>query len=788
MDPLSKLPVECLQHILQILDNDNSLFALSGLLTMNKYIASVTVPFLYRHPYRDAFHQEGPGKRNRWRSTTPGMLTRMLLGSRSVASLPKSLALAFTSCSAITSTTSTTTTTTMTNLTFDYIGYIRRLDMRAYASLATIRSWTPQNLSSCQLTYIHSDEFDQLYQLNPFAPMYASHLSTRDHILRRYYEVMLQQDTLWSLAEPIFEQLEFFVIPHILSIKRFQQVVGRFKSLEEARFVMSMKFEYPLTRNEMVVEEMFRCVKEHLQLFKGCLKSVICLEGYEYVDKDHTARIQLDMLRLLPPLSKPTYLTKDNWLQFSAHPRSVDLTHVQEVNTWGLPESWEDVIGTNQSIFQRCRALKRINVHASRKGMFKWAAQEKIDLERNVGQGTLVLQNTSQPTHRINGLVPLERINRRCDLNMDDLDDLDDIAFAFSQSLSYLSVDVPTQGFLNPPKLFHLGRGWVDLPVLTTLCLYVNSYRLVVDPQLLSRCPNLTHLWLDDSSLEYSWEDLVPCQPARLEHLDVLSLCGWPALTFDPATLSSTSGLTSLSIQIRSWRYGNDEELAFEVAYLFEFKMLHGCPALKVLILDIYSLTPAHHTRIISEFDLLVPTTNSSICTSSTSPSSSSFSQQPMPERLCLPSLEEIALNGEWVIDDSVMPMFLAETFPNVKEVQLNRWTTTTLESLFKLFRSMPQKYDESVTLAITRLSSPQEMARLGIDRIHGDNVVRHSSNGEDFFIHFVALLKREASSSDDEDDDDDDGGDGYLGVTLELYEYLYDGNTYRLLKRLPPS
>ncbi|KAK3845491.1 MAG: hypothetical protein J3R72DRAFT_418520 [Linnemannia gamsii] len=624
----------------RILGNDDSLFALPGLLTMNRYIASVTVPFLYRDPYRNAFHQEGPGKRNKWRSTTPGMLTRMLLGSRSVASLLKSLALALTSGSANISTTSTiTTTSTMTNLRFNYIGYIRRLDMRAYTSLVTIRSWIPQGLSSCQLTYIHSDEFGQLCQLNPFTPTYAFYLSTQDHILKHYYEIMLEQDTLWSLADPILEQLEFFAVPHILSINRFQQVVGRY------------------------------------------------------------------------------------------------------------------------------------------------------------------------------------------DLNTDDLDNLDDIAFAFSQSLRYLKVDVPTQGYLNllnAPKPLHLGRGWVDLPLLTSLCLYVYSYRLVVDPPLLSRCLNLAHLWLDDSSLEYSWQDLVPCQPARLGRLDILSLCGWSALTFDPATLSSTTGLKSLSIQIRSWHYGNEEvesfippveelnqsygihtepaamgtdaalgiirprwtwdwqlpfltslKLAFEVAYLFEFKMLHGCPSLTGLSLDIFSLTPADHTRIVSESDLLVPITSNSIGTSSTSPSSSSTSlssssssNQPMPERLCLPNLVQITLNGAWVIDDRTMPIFLAETFPNVKQVQQNRWTTTTLESLFKLFRSIPQKYDESVSLAITRLSSLHDMARLGIDKVH-----------ENYF------RQREASGDDDEDDDED-SGDAYLGVKLELYDLLYDGNHYRILKR----
>lgn len=250
-----------------------------------------------------------------------------------------------------------------------------------------------------------------------------------------------------------------------------------------------------------------------------------------------------------------------------------------------------------------------------------------------------------------------------------------------------------------------------------------------------------------------------PCLPAYHRRLSHLRLSGWPALTFDPATLASTPMLTDLSIEIQynynetdfkpfippaeelnlSYgiqagsvttssdsrprifrpRWAWDWQLPFltrlnlrsEFAASFEFKMLHGCPALECLFLDIRSTIQGEYVRIITDASLSVPTSNSP---SPTSPLAT--------EHLCLPSLKQLDLSGEWVIDSSIVPQMFAKTFPVVKKFYLIEWSRTTLNSLFKLFRTMPTTYDESVSLYISNPSlSLQDIARYGLVGYFGE-------------------------------------------------------------------
>ncbi|KAF9145384.1 hypothetical protein BGX30_009183 [Mortierella sp. GBA39] len=783
MDPLSQLPVECLERVLYILDEDDCLPELARLLTMNKHIASVTLPILYNDPYRTAIHQDAQGKSGQAKPGSYEKLTRTLLSRLPIGTIPKSLLLALIPDPI----NYFSTTTAATNSSLDYLAHIRHLNIQTRDSWELKKTFLPTALPPHVLEYIKSDEFDQLYQSNPFAPEYACSFMDKDRTLQDYYRVIIVLEAYWCLANPILEQLQSFTIPYICNIERYHKVVGRFKNLERLVFAMSETFEDPFgeiddgiddsidddfhidtwdwkaskQRRDEVIQDQTRFVREHVRLFKGRLESFDCLEGnvWQMVDSqkiiDH---ILVDFYRLLPPLSKPTYLGWSNWLHFSAHPLSTDLAHVQDLRSHGLPESWDDFVCSNQSILQRCRALKYLEVYNPRAGMFKWAVQERSDMEKVVrdtatynsyrGRRSLAQDDTLQAAQWNHGLVPLQHVtvSLSCESSSGDIDD---IVHAFDQTLEVLDVTLTSLDTMIPC----LGQGWVNLPVLTSL--HVVTYwagRLVVDPQLLAHCPNLTDLQLQDTSQEYSCQDIVPYLPAQLRRLGHLCLSGWPALTFDPTTLTSTPSLTNLSIKIQydyseidfkpfipsveelNLSYGiqtgpvtstSDSRprifrprwtwdwqlplltvinLSAEFAYSFEFKILHGCPALERLSLDIRSTIPGEHVRFISDADLSVPTSNSS---SPTSPSS------PATERLCLPSLNHLDLSGEWVIDRSIVPQMFAKTFPVVKSFYLEGWTHTTLDSIFKLFRTMPTTYDESVSLYISNPSlSYQDFAR----------------------------------------------------------------------------
>ncbi|KAF9149555.1 hypothetical protein BG015_008658 [Linnemannia schmuckeri] len=307
---------------------------------------------------------------------------------------------------------------------------------------------------------------------------------------------------------------------------------------------------------------------------------------------------------------------------------------------------------------------------------------------------SLAQDETLQAPQWANGLVPLKHImillSRESIIG-----DIDNIVHAFDQTLKMLHV---TPTILDNSTVTYIGQRWVDLPVLASLHMVLDLERLVVDPQLLVCYPHLTDLWLQDNLHDYSCKYIIACLLAHLGRLGRLHLRGWPALTFDPATLTSTPSLIDLTIEIQ-YDYNDTDFKPFnplteELNQPYDiqtgsaasisrsaprtFRMLHGCPALEDLSLDIRSSMPGEHVRFISEADLSVPTSNSRA-----SPSSAVGC-------LCLPSLRRLDLSEEWVIDESVEPQLFAKAFPGVKKFSLTGRANTTRESLFKLFRIMP--------------------------------------------------------------------------------------------------
>ncbi|KAF9081883.1 hypothetical protein BGX29_004214, partial [Mortierella sp. GBA35] len=100
-----------------------------------------------------------------------------------------------------------------------------------------------------------------------------------------------------------------------------------------------------------------------------------------------------------------------------------------------------------------------------------------------------------------------------------------------------------------------VGKDWIDLPLLTHLTLYTLYSRVVVDRNLLKHCPNVVSVDISDITVEYQCENIVPCLPAHLSSLETLSLTGWPALTFHPSTLDSTTKLKELSLTCSTYVY-----------------------------------------------------------------------------------------------------------------------------------------------------------------------------------------------------------------------------------------
>ncbi|KAG0378130.1 hypothetical protein BGX24_004679 [Mortierella sp. AD032] len=706
MDPLSQLPLECLQHIFQVLDDNDDVASLAALLSINKYIASVALPYLYRDPFRHAFYYEkkeqAPPRKGVPAYRASRKVTRMLLDSLPSASLPTGLSVALAVSTTTTATTTITTPETETiaatiidneelivhlssstpSSPFDYQTYIRHINLEPGFVEVAFPLLYERIFHDSILGYIATKTFDDIYQAQPLSTRYGRPGLNEPGVLYRYYISILHHEIIWCLAFPILEQLQSLTIQHTYSLNQFMNVVDRLRSLEEVRFsfmdVQGYIFQDPdwdtmISRGETAAWEMVRFVQEHARLFSGRLKTVHCFnDSHQWNDWSFVKDVKQEIYRTLPPLSKPTHLEKDNWLQIMAHPDSTDLGHVWMVDGGGMPAMWYDAICNNgQSILQRCRAMRvlKLELFLASQGPFQWAVQEKRDLEEFAATGRSFYSDheaTFQSAHRTHGLLQLEDITIT-GFDHDRTMAINDIVFAFSGTLKRLAIDSLERPPSILPEPLHLGQGWVSLPVLTHLTLKIDMNRLVIDPDLLTQCLNLTDVLISDWTLQYRCQDIIPCSSANITSLQSLKLRGWSALTFNPATLSSTTQLAVLELTLQQMdlnpsiyqgflppvmeicrSYGiqdcvsssssqtNEQAedidngttvrrilrpqwtwdwylprltrlvLETEFAILFEFKMLVGCPALEFLRLEMRSTVRGSHTRTLAETDFLI--------------------------------------------------------------------------------------------------------------------------------------------------------------------------------------
>ncbi|KAG0195444.1 hypothetical protein BGX33_003329, partial [Mortierella sp. NVP41] len=281
------------------------------------------------------------------------------------------------------------------------------------------------------------------------------------------------------------------------------------------------KVETEGSRRENAVRfrSVIQFVEEHTRLFKGLLKSVkmigsglwTWISSFPEVYPDS---VQMEINRLLPVLWRPISLGHDELLRFLANPKAMmDLSQVVEIDAWRLNGDGREAFLENRQVLQRCRALKRLKTLPLGEGSFKWAVEEKRLVER-YGQTTLIRRNNYNNGHDTFsiGLVPLEEVG------IWGYDEpliektVDDIAFAFNQTLRRLSaVCYESSSSMNRNRITHVvdvGKDWIDLPLLTHLTLYTLYSRVVVDRNLLKHCPNVVSVDISDITVEYQCENI----------------------------------------------------------------------------------------------------------------------------------------------------------------------------------------------------------------------------------------------------------------------------------------
>lgn len=759
MDALSQLPLECLHVIIHFIltDNNKPLETLSRLLCVNKYLASVALPFIYSNPFPLSFSSEH-GKDTRLFRTDKGyqLLTRMLLlrppfTTGTDSSVSRLISVCLRPQSIYTTTGEANGNDIVTPPIPSYLNYfahIRHLNLDVGA-MDPLQPVSQEDWRSEQM-YFLSAEFSQL---------------RRTHQLPR--QVLLYREVTWLFANLVLEQLQSLTIP-LSDIKRYTNIVCRMESLEQIRYLLDEVWTHPAIRNsdgaeetdgrkEEVLSLAVQLVRDHVRLFPRRLRMVSSCNrdkrtglSRQTIPKD----VQLEIFRMLPPVQRMKSLTVDNWMQIAAHPEATDLRFLETLRNTIPAQQWFGSSYDYRKLLQRCRALKNLAIPPVGQGSFAWAVQEKRDQESktitNKGQ-RMVTWEEDPLSH---GLVPLE--NFTIEEQLKPLtDEVDDVAFAFSQTLA--TITVTTSGIDTEMRWIQFGRGWVDLPMLTRLEIRANFARLDLHPELLSHCPNVTYVRLSDRTYGYRCQDIVPCKTAHLAHVETLTLTGWSALTFHQATLHSASKLIKLEVTLEldsedgcfipppgelKWSYGieddsrvgtefqeppailrprwtwdwylpclTDLELTSEFAYCIQFQFLPGCPSLRSLSLDMHSVD--NDSLIMIPEDLVAP----SIWGDPTSP----------PARIVVPSLRRLCLRGRWIMDDAYMLDFMTGMFPNVEDWVLDGWEDITLRGLIAVLRTQqPANHYQNVYTSLA-LPSNQEVEEFGMMKessVTGDAVV----------------------------------------------------------------
>ncbi|KAF9902302.1 hypothetical protein EC991_005042 [Linnemannia zychae] len=503
MDPLSNLPPECLHQILQFLADDNTTISpLISLLSANKYIASNTLPYIYADINKliGGYSLSSINARMR-RSLVRMLLQRVLLDGR--GDLSEMLMLLY--------------------------GFEK--DDISHNSNDSNDNNNKCNTASDKVTDGNNVRSALAGPKSPFDYLaYIRHLNLDiEHVDPQYgptrrfsYRPSPQKETALKVHFAAYDDI----------FMSQSKIRGRYEGA-------IIYWEVTWSIANPILEQL-----ESLTIPLADIKRY--MDAINRLGQLETVRFNLD------DSLRPQYKAANG-------PHYVASDHMIKSMQTMVP-----FIKEHQSLFKDKLKSVSLTVRSLGTDGFKWAVQEKkamLDrLCRNGKGGQLLFQKSAASSHlasnqSTHGLVPLSSIHID---EFSTVEEIDDIVFAFSQTLESLTVFKYLKLYDSQPPL-QIGQGWIDLPLLTNLNLQGCWTRLDIDRNLLSHFPNLVCLDMADYTSDYNCSDIVSCSAASLKSLEELELVGWPALTFHPETLSSTKRIKTLRMMTRAeeddWRF-----------------------------------------------------------------------------------------------------------------------------------------------------------------------------------------------------------------------------------------
>ncbi|KAK3821406.1 MAG: hypothetical protein J3Q66DRAFT_333227 [Benniella sp.] len=616
------------------------------------------------------------------------------------------------------------------------------------------------------------------------------HDDSRNQALEDALKMDLHRQLIWTLCQDHSKTIEELYIP-LSDIRRHIDHVDQFTSLSKVTFSLEhipwpSRYRYKDVTQEdrdrhtkewediqdHFLKAMVQFVQRHISIHKNVLKKVE-VPLFTYGTRQHSSLdVKFEIMALLPPLVNPRSISGPNIFQFAARREDVNLSYVESITLQDpyLTRNEEvkvfELLSKQPPFLPRCRVLKELRLYTLGPDMFQWAVSEKKqrdeaqEQERITGQHFSTRQHGHHHLNNINSsgnmhlipLVPLRSVSIRNKEPLPLLKEVDDIAFAFSESLEEFSMYIwlgrdrnHVEDLANAPQVTY-GRGW-DLPRLQVLDFSVNHFQLHFDMDGLGRCRALESLRLKDDIMTYNPRDIRSWSPVIIPRLKRIDLQGLPALRFNmdslhhsPCLEQLTLGMVTIEHQDGNFCYiPSAEELDFEdtqgidhepsgtaisnqglvsigrgprytwdwylpnlcsvqleavFALKFDFQWLQHLPNLQRLHLDTRSSPyESPRARRITLRDLS---------------KGQQLQQQDRDDSgsdryITEPKLETLDLFGHWIFEEKVLETLCLFVAPNLRRVDFERdCVGYTLQEWIPLARRMPRIETMSLNLLLS--------------------------------------------------------------------------------------
>ncbi|KAK3821510.1 MAG: hypothetical protein J3Q66DRAFT_398540 [Benniella sp.] len=786
-----QLPPECILIIIRFVHNNSDTDTMASLLRVNKTICAATLTFLYRDCFgfiRRRLNRHYMYERQ-WLPLTLSGLVRTLLGQVHPQSrIPDILKVAFLSPD---NQTDLGPTAPPPPHLFKYWRFLSTVDVEFEVIRPMFQSICD---SSPLMGYAATNRLYEKYKDVDYIANYANSES-KDRWLRAVLRANIYQELIWMLCQDHPESIDSLTIP-LKDIQRYIDHVHLFTSLSSVKFsirVLEHIRQYGYGRyhtNDPTrgIEEterngffrsMGEFVRQHTSIHKNVLQNVEVPSSSELykTDQHSIPDVYYAIQSLLPSFQNLRSITTGR-IELLARPTNTSPGLLESITV--LPRSGSlqavkisELLRKHPPFLPRYRPLKHLTTETLGPDMFQWAVLEKekkqqeaeLQLDSIVGRH----MSSQQHEHHTSDLVRLQSINISNKNRSLLIQELDDIAFAFSDSLEEWRVE---DGFTrhgglveeddDASRIIH-GQGW-DLPRLRSLSFELFGVRLHFDMDGLGRCRALESLTLHDNLTTYRRWGIRSWPVVCLPHLKKLDLKGSPALHFDMDSLHNSPCLEELTMEMthlsggkdKYWQYhipplegleyedsdtegvedhessgmsGSSQayqsiggrpqytwdwhpsklrklDLAAVFALMFDFRWLQHLPNLQSLRLNISSPVKTAHRRQIALKDLLKREPQQAS-------DESVFGEILSGRSISLPKLESIELNGDWIFEDKVMDTLCMAVALHLCSFSYNsRYAGLTLSECIALSRKMPRLKK----IQLRTLPTWEDPCRLGLE------------------------------------------------------------------------